>query len=141
VTELKTKPTNRSINDFLGSIKDAEIREDCRLLVDIMKKATKAPPRIWGSGLVGFGDYHYKYASGREADWMLAAFAPRKQKITLYVMSGFEGYGDLLAKLGKHSHGKACLHIRRLSDVHLPTLKKLVTSSVKHVKAVYHKAS
>ena len=90
-------------------------------------------PAMWGSNIVGFGSYHYVYASGREGDWPLTAFSPRKQNITLYIVAGFEQYEGLLAKLGRHSCGKSCLYIKRLSDVHVPTLKKLVTASVRHM--------
>jgi hypothetical protein len=130
MAELKTKRNDASVDDFLGAIKDEQVREDCRAIADIMQKATKAKPQMWGAGIVGFGSRRYKYASGREIDWMLIAFSPRKQNITLYISSGFEGYDELTAKLGKHSCGKGCLYIKRLSDVHLPTLKKLIKGSV-----------
>jgi hypothetical protein len=133
MAEIKTKLNDASVDDFLNAIKDEQVREDCWAIVDIMQKATRAKPQMWGSSIVGFGSYHYKYASGREMDWMLVAFSPRKQNITLYISPGFEGYGELLAKLGKHSCGKACIYIKRLSDVHLPTLKKLINGSVKSV--------
>jgi hypothetical protein len=132
---IKTKPTGRSVNEFLGTIKDERVRKDCEALVGIMRKATKAPPKMWGSNIVGFGSIHYKYASGRELDWMLTAFSPRKRNITLYIMSGFEAYDEMLEKLGKISCGKSCLYIRRLSDIHVPTLQKLVTASVKRLTA------
>src|SRR5262245_30555660 len=134
MAELKTKRNEDSVDDFLNAIKDEQVREDCRTIADIMEKATKAKPQMWGSGIVGFGNYHYKYASGREGDWMLIAFSPRKQNITLYIHSGFEGYDELMVKLGKHSCGKACIYIKRLSDVHLPTLKKIINASVKHMR-------
>lgn len=133
MAELKTKRTDASVDDFLESIKDEQVREDCLAIADIMQKAAKAEPQMWGPGIVGFGSRRYKYSSGREIDWMLIAFSPRKQNITLYISSGFEGYDELTAKLGKHSCGKGCLYIKRLSDVHLPTLKKLINASVKHV--------
>ena len=133
MAELKTKRNDASVDDFLDSIKDEQVRKDCRAIADIMQKATKAKPQMWGPSIVGFGSRRYKYASGREIDWMLIAFSPRKQNITLYISSGFDGYDELTAKLGKHSSGKGCLYIKRLSDVHLPTLKKLVNSSVKHM--------
>jgi len=132
MAEIKTKRNDASVDDFLNAIKDEEVRNDCWTIVDIMQKATKATPEMWGSSIVGFGRYHYKYASGREGDWMLIAFSPRKQNITLYIWSGFEGYDELMAQLGKHSRGKGCVYIKRLSDVHLPTLKKLINASVKH---------
>jgi Domain of unknown function (DU1801) len=133
MAELKTKRNDASVDDFLDSIKDEQVRKDCRAIADIMQKAAKAKPQMWGSGIVGFGSRRYKYASGREIDWMLIAFSPRKQNITLYISSGFDGYDELTAKLGKHSCGKGCLYIKRLSDVHLPTLKKLINASVKHM--------
>jgi hypothetical protein len=133
MAELKTKVNNASVDDYLNSIKDEQVRKDCWAILDIMQKATNAKPKMWGSSIVGFGTYHYKYANGREADWMLTAFSPRKQNITLYLMSGFDGYDELMARLGKHSCGKSCLYIRRLSDIHVPTLKKLIKASVKHL--------
>jgi hypothetical protein len=137
MAELKTKPTNASVGKFLDGIADEQMRRDCQTLVGIMGKATKAEPRMWGTNIVGFGSYRYKYASGREGDWMLTAFAPRKQNLTLYVMPGFEGRDKLLAKLGKHSGGMSCIYVKRLSDLHLPTLKKLVNDSVKHLRKTY----
>jgi len=131
MAELKTKRNDASVDDFLNAIKDEQVRKDCRAIADIMQKATKAKPQMWGSAIVGFGNRRYKYESGREIDWMLIAFSPRKQNITLYISSGFEGYDELMAKLGKHSCGKGCLYIKRLSDVHLPTLEKLIKGSVK----------
>lgn len=133
MAELKTTRNDASVDDFLDSIKDEQVRKDCRAIADIMQKAAKAKPQMWGSGIVGFGSRRYKYASGREIDWMLIAFSPRKQNITLNISSGFDGYDELTAKLGKHSCGKGCLYIKRLSDVHLPTLKKLINASVKHM--------
>jgi hypothetical protein len=137
MAELKTKPTAASVESFLKAIQDEQVRNDCWTIVDIMQKATKAKPQMWGAGIVGFGSYHYKYASGREADWMLTGFSPRKQNITLYLMGGFDNHSELLAQLGKHSCAKSCLYIKRLSDVHLPTLRKLVKSSVQYMKKTY----
>jgi hypothetical protein len=133
MAELKTKLTTASVADFLNSIKDDQTREDCWAIVDIMRKAAKAEPRMWGPSIVGFGEYQYRYASGREGTWMLTAFSPRKTNITLYIMPGFEGYEELMSRLGEYTHGKSCVYIKRLSDIHLPTLKKLVTASVKHM--------
>jgi hypothetical protein len=133
MTDIKTKLNDASVEDFLNSIKDDQVRKDCWTIVEIMQEATKAKPQMWGSSIVGFGSYHYQYASGREGDWMLSAFSPRKQNITLYICASFEGRDELMAQLGKHSCGKACIYIKRLSDVHLPTLKKLIKGSVKHM--------
>jgi Domain of unknown function (DU1801) len=133
MADIKTKLNDASVDDFLNSIKDEQVRKDCWTIVEIMQEATKAKPQMWGSSIVGFGSYHYKYASGREGDWMLTAFSPRKQNITLYIYADFEGRDELMAQLGKHSCGKACIYIKRLSDVHLPTLKKLIKVSVKYM--------
>ena len=137
MAELKTKKTAASVSAFLNAIEDDQIRKDSKTVAALMQKATKAKPAMWGSNMVGFGAARFKYASGRELDWMLTAFAPRKNHITLYIMSGFAQHEALMAKLGRHSHGMGCLHIRRLSDVHLPTLTKLIAASVKHVKKTY----
>lgn len=136
MAELKTKPTRASVETFLKAIEDEQILADCRVVAGIMQKATKAKPKMWGKGIVGFGDYHYKSASGREGDWMLAAFAPRKGKFTVYVMPGYKGGAELKKQLGKHSGGLSCIHIRRLSDVHVPTLTKMINASVKHLKKI-----
>jgi hypothetical protein len=137
MAELKTKLTDASVTDFLNAIKDEQVRQDCWAIAEIMQKATNAAPKMWGSSIVGFGNAHYKYASGREGDWMQVAFSPRKQNITLYLCSGFEGRDELLAELGKHSCSKGCVYIKRLSDVHLPALKKLVKASVKHMRKTH----
>jgi Domain of unknown function (DU1801) len=133
MTDIKTKPTDASVDDFLNSIKDEQVRKDCWTIVDIMQQATNAKPQMWGSSIVGFGSRQYKYASGRDINWMLTAFSPRKKNITLYISPGFEQYDELMAQLGKYTSGKSCVYIKRLSDVHLPTLKKLIKASVKHM--------
>lgn len=134
MAELKTKPNDRSVDRFLKSIDDDHKRRDAVALVDLMRQVTQEEPRMWGSSIVGFGSYHYRYASGREGDWFLVGFSPRKQNLTLYIMSGFEQYDELLKSLGKYTTGKACLYVKRLEDVHLPTLRKLVRQSVKHMR-------
>ncbi len=134
MAELKTKPTTRNVKDFIDAIEDEQLRKDCRNVSRIMKRVTKVNPKMWGPGIVGFGSYHYKYASGRGADWFLAGFAPRKQNLTLYVMSGFEKYNALLKKLGKHKIGKSCLYIKRLDDVDVDVLTQLIEDSVAHVR-------
>jgi Domain of unknown function (DU1801) len=134
MAELKTKPTDESVEAFLEGIGDQQRRDDCRAVLRIMKQATRAEPRMWGPSIVGFGDYHYKYASGREADWFLTGFSPRKQALTLYIMAGFSRYDELMDRLGKHKTGKSCLYIKRLSDVDPKVLKELITASVKQMK-------
>ncbi len=134
MAELKTKERKASVEKFLNQVTDEARREDCFKIAKMMEQITGEKPKMWGAGLVGFGSYHYKYNSGQEGDWPLTAFAPRKQNLTLYIMPGFEKYGELMEKLGKYSCGKSCLYVKRLSDVHEPTLKKLIRESVKHMK-------
>lgn len=137
MAEPKTKLTDAPVADFLNAIQGEQARRDCWVIVDMMQKAAQAPPKMWGSSIVGFGTSHYKYASGREADWPLISFSPRKQNLTLYLMSGFDHYDELLAKLGKYTTRKSCLYIKRLSDVDIPTLEKLVKASVKYMRKAH----
>ena len=132
--DLKTKKTQASVSKFIDSIPDEKRREDCRRIVDIMKKATNAEPKMWGSSVVGFGDYHYKYESGRENDWFVTGFSPRKDSLTLYFMTGIEPYKKLLGRLGKHKTGKGCLYIKSLDDIDVNVLKEFVTTSAKDLK-------
>ena len=133
MAELKTKPTNASVKEFFNQIPDKERRDDCIAVAKMMEEITGHKPKMWGPSIVGFGTYHYKYASGREGDWPISAFSPRKKDLTLYIMMGFEKHPELMKQLGKHSTSKSCLYIKRLSDVHIPTLKKLIKSSVKQL--------
>jgi hypothetical protein len=135
MAQLKTQKTNASVPAFLKSIADDDRRKDCQTLVRIMKRAVGAEPKMWGSSIVGFGHYHYKYASGRENDWFLAGFSPRKQDLTLYIMAGFDRYDALMAKLGKHKTGKSCLYLKRLADVDVAVLEDLIAASVEHMTA------
>lgn len=133
MAELKTKMNDASVEKFLMAIKDETTRADCRAIMALMRQATKAEPKMWGASIVGFGNYHYKYESGREGDWFLTGFSPRKQNLTLYIMAGFARYDELMQALGKYKTGKSCLYIKSLADIHLPTLKKLIQESVKHM--------
>jgi hypothetical protein len=134
MAELKTRPGNQSIARFLGKVADDQQREDSLKLVAIMRQITKAEPKLWGGSIVGFGNYRCRGASGRECDWFQTGFSPRKQNLSIYIMSGCERYKDLLEKLGKHRIGMCCLYIKRLADIHVPTLKKLIRESVRHVR-------
>lgn len=135
MAELKTKPTDASVEDFLNMVEPATKRQDAFTILDLMKEVTGEEAQMWGASIVGFGRYHYKYASGREADWMLTGFSPRKQNLTLYIMAGFAQYDDLLARLGKHTTGSSCLYIKKLQDIDLDVLRELVKASVAHMKA------
>lgn len=134
MAQVKTKQTSESAEDFLNRIADERKRRDSFAVLELMKKATGEEPKMWGANIVGFGNYQYKYASGREGDWFLAGFAPRKGNITLYIMAGFSRYQELLARLGKHKTGNSCLHINRIEDVNADVLSELVSASVEAVK-------
>ena len=131
MAELKTKETKASVSAFLNKIPDKTRREDCLAVAEIMRAATKEEPRMWGPSIVGFGRYHYKGRSGREGEWMVTGFSPRKGDLTLYLMSGFDEFPDLMKRLGKYKTGKSCLYIKKLADVDLSVLKQLVKQSVK----------
>lgn len=139
MAELKTKPTEASVKEFFNKIPDKERRDDCVAIAKLMEEATKAKPKMWGPSIVGFGSFHYKYDSGREGDWLLIGFSPRKSDLTLYLMMGFQQHAELMQQLGKYKTGKSCLYIKRLSDVHVPTLKKLIKASLKSLRE-YQKA-
>jgi hypothetical protein len=134
MAEAKTKPTGEKFEDFLKRIPDAERREDCFAIAKMMEEITGEKPKMWGPSIVGFGSYHYKYASGREGDWPVTGFSPRKKDLTVYIMMGFEKHDEMMRQLGRHSTGKSCLYIKRLSDLHVPTLKKLIKTSVKQLR-------
>ena len=135
MAELKTKETKASVAAFLNKISDVQRRKDCQTVLELMQRATGEKPKMWGSSIVGFGRYKYRYASGREGEWPIIGFSPRKTDLTLYIMPGFEEYADaLLAKLGKCKTGKSCLYIKRLDDVEIPVLKKLISKSVAKVR-------
>ena len=131
MAELKTKQTDQSVQKFLNDIPDPAKRKDCKTVAAMMSEISGYKPKMWGPSIVGFGSYHYKYPSGQEGDSPLICFSPRKQNLTLYVLSGSDDENELLKKLGKHTTGKSCLYIKQLSDVDLPTLKSLIRKCMK----------
>jgi hypothetical protein len=133
VAEPKTKKTNASVEDFLNTVADQRKREDCFVLMDLMREITGSEPSMWGDSIVGFGGYLQTYSTGKEYEWPVIAFSPRKQSLTLYIMSGFEQDDELLGRLGKHTTSKACLYIKRLSDVDMTALRELIELSVAHM--------
>ena len=133
MAELKTRKNDLSVDDFMAGMEEKR-RADCLAVLAMMKEITGEQPAMWGTSIVGFGNYHYKYASGREGDWFLCGFSPRKQSLTLYIMAGFSDYDALLNKLGKYKTGKSCLYINRLADVDLPTLRTLIKQSFTYMK-------
>jgi nucleoid DNA-binding protein len=134
MAELKTKKNEQSVHQFLDSVSDPVKRQDSYTLLQMMEKATGEKAKMWGDSLVGFGDFHYKYVSGREGDWMLTAFSPRKDTLSLYLMCGFNDLQGLLFRLGKYKTGKGCLYIKKLADVNQEVLEELIRESVKLVQ-------
>jgi len=137
MAELKTRQNSASVTAFLGAIEDKQQRVDAKKLSKMMREATGSRARMWGTSIVGFGTYHYVYASGREGDWPIVGYSPRKQNLSVYIMSGFSGSEKLLAKLGKHKTGKSCLYIKRLADVDESVLRQLIDKSVKFIHGKY----
>jgi len=137
MAENKTKPTNDSVAAFIDSIQDEQKRRDARKVAAMMREATGSRARMWGSNIVGFGQYHYRYESGREGDFMITGFSPRKQALTLYIIPGFGHFESLMSKLGKYKTGRSCLYVKRLSEVDEKVLKRLIESSVKHMRKNY----
>jgi len=130
MAENKTKATDASVEDYISAIEDETRRKDCEALVRLMTKATKQQPKMWGTSIVGFGRYHYKYESGREGDSCLTGFSSRKGDISIYLVADFPGQDQLLSKLGRHKRSKGCLYLRRLSDVDPRVLERLVAGAV-----------
>ena len=129
-TENKTQPTRADVEAFLDAVADPQRRADCRRVLALMEAATGAPAEMWGPSIIGFGRYRYRYESGREGEWMVTGFSPRKNDLTLYIMPGFEHHEALLAKLGKHKTGKSCLYLKRLADIDMGVLEQIVHASV-----------
>ena len=134
MAEIKTKVNEASVEGFLNKVEDEQKRKDCFEIIQIMKHVTKKEPKMWGPAIIGFGDYHYRYASGREGDWFLAGFSPRAQNLTLYIMGGWDPH--TLKRLGKYKTGKSCLYINKLEDVDIKVLNELITDAVKKSKAL-----
>ena len=137
MAENKTQPTKASVTAFLDGIEDTGKRADAKKVAAMMRKATGKPPKMWGPSIVGYDSYHYRYASGREGDFMVTGFSPRKQALTVYIMPGFKSFDALMKKLGKFRTGKSCLYIKRLSDVDENVLNELIVESVKHMRKKY----
>ncbi len=135
--EAKTKLNDASVKQFLNSVENEQRRNDAFEICDMMGAITNEEPKMWGNSIVGFGAYHYVYASGTQGDWMQVGFSPRKTALTLYIMSGFSAYENLMEKLGKYKTGKSCLYIKNLEDIDKKILKKLIRESVKYIKQKY----
>ncbi len=128
--ELKTRPTASPVAEFIESVENERRREDAHTVAAMMERVTGEKPKLWGTSIVGFGEAHYKYESGREGDWFKVGFSPRKANLVLYIMPGFRDYGPLMQRLGKHKTGKSCLYINKLDDVDMDVLEELVAKSI-----------
>lgn len=137
MAENKTKPTKASVTAFIKAIEDPAKRADARKVAAMMRRATGKRARMWGPSIVGYGTYHYEYASGREGDFMITGFSPRKQALTVYILAGFSRYDSLMKKLGRYRTGKSCLYIKRLADVDENVLERLINESVKYMRKNY----
>ena len=137
MSDPKTRPTDASVEAFIDAVDHPRRREDARTLLVLMQRVTGEEPVMWGPSIVGYGSYHYRYASGQEADWPIAGFSPRRPNLSIYIMTGFEACGELLSRLGKHKIGKSCLYVNKLSDVDLDVLETLVRASVAEMKRRY----
>ncbi len=137
MAELKTKKNDASVEGFLTGVENERRREDSFVVLEMMKRITGEEPTMWGSSIVGFGSYHYRYASGREGNWPRIGFSPRKQSLTLYIMPGFSIYDDLLSRLGKHRTGKSCLYVNKLADVDTDVLEELIRGSLDAMREMY----
>jgi hypothetical protein len=133
----KTQATKLSVIDFLEGLSDEDRKKDCLAVLKIMEKVTGAKAKMWGSAIIGFGDCHLKYESGRELDWFLVGFSPRKQNLTLYIMSGFKGYDELMKKLGKFKTSSSCIYVNKLSDIDEKTLYEIIELSVDYMRKKY----
>jgi hypothetical protein len=133
MAELKTQKNDASVEAFLNSVEDEKKRKDSFAIMELMKEVTGEEPTMWGTSIIGFGSYHFKYASGREGGWMVTGFSPRKQNLTLYIMSGIDHYDELMSNLGKYKTGKSCLYIKKIEDVDLDVLRELVKQSAAHI--------
>lgn len=137
MAENKTRATIASVTEFINSIEDRQKRADARKVAAMMRRVTGKRAKMWGSSIVGYGTYHYKYESGREGDCMITGFSPRRQALTVYILAGFRRFDTLMGKLGKYKTGKSCLYIKRLSDVDEKVLEKLIDRSVKYMRKNY----
>lgn len=135
--ELKTKETRNSVREFIESVENPKRREDAYRLLDIFTEVTGLEAKMWGPSIIGFGSYHYKYASGHEGYAALVGFSPRKAKMSLYVTTGASKEKDLLNKLGKYTSGKSCLYVNKLEDIDVDVLKRIITQSIDFLKETY----
>jgi hypothetical protein len=138
MSQNKTQPTEQSVEAFLMTVENEKRRQDAFDMLHMMQEVTGSNPVMWGNSIIGFDQYHYKYDSGREGDFLIVGFSPRKTALTLYIMPGFERYDELMQKLGKYKTGKACLYVKKLEDVDREVLAELIRQSVQYMRDKYH---
>lgn len=132
--ETKTKKTENSVEDFIKTLPDNAQKSDSQTLIKMMEKVTRAKAKMWGASIIGFGKYHYKYASGREGDWFLCGFSPRKGNLSLYICPGLERFQEILDRIGKYKAGKGCLYIKKMTDIDASVLEELLSVSLKAIQ-------
>ena len=137
MSQVKTTQNEADVSAFLDAVENPRRRADARQVLDLIQGVTGEPPKMWGTSIVGFGSFHYRYASGREGDWPVVGFSPRKQNLVIYIMPGFSDYGEILGKLGKFRTGKSCLYVNKLDDLNIGLLEQLVRESVEEMKRRY----
>jgi len=137
MTKLKTTPNDSDVHQFLNAVEDEQKRSDSFTILELMQNSIGEAPKMWGNSIIGFGSYHYKYESGREGDWFLTGFSPRKTSLSLYIMAGFDRYEELMSNLGKYKTGKSCLYVKKLDDVDETVLRELIEASVEHMRQKY----
>jgi len=137
MSDNKTQPTIISPAEFIASVEPDRRRKEGEILLELFEKTTGWKPKMWGPSIIGFGEYHYKYETGREGDFMATGFSPRKAKLSIYIMPGYSDYGSIMQRLGKHSVGKSCLYINKLDDIDLDVLAELIETGVKDLSKKY----
>ena len=137
MSELKTKRNDSNVSEFISLVENETRRNDSFKLLELIAKITKKDPEMWGGNIIGFGRYYYQYESGRNGDWFLTGFSPRKQNLTIYIMPGFSDFSELLNKLGKHKLGKSCLYINKLGDINIKVLEKIIKKSIMQMRKMY----
>lgn len=137
MAELKTKVNNNSVTEFLNSLENEKKRYDSFKILELMQDIIGEEPKMWGNSIIGFGNYHYVYESGREGDWPIVGFSPRKNNLSIYIMAGFSQYDELMSRLGKYKTGKSCLYIQKLEDIEQGVLKELIKQSVNYISSKY----
>lgn len=137
MSKLKTTPNDASVEDFINSIENDHKRADSQRIIAILQDITGEEPQMWGGSIIGFGAYHYTYKSGREGDWMKVGFSPRKQNLTIYIMSGLKRFEEELSRIGKHKTGKSCLYAKKLEDIDEDVLKEIVEKSIAKLEGLY----